>query len=240
MSARAARLLALTLVLLVARSAAAEDWRSSWATIRKAAEGVTSVAARFEQTKELKILARPLRSDGRFYFQRPGSVRWQYSKPIASVLLAHDQQVRRFVKQDGAFVADASGSVQALRVVLSEIELWLKGRFHDSESFAPQLSQESVGRVILTPRQEELSRFIERIDVWLGQGVGAIDRVEIHEGASSVTRILFRDVMMSQTLPAELFTDPEAALPPLAPPAPALPAPPVPASAPSPVPGATP
>lgn len=67
---------------------------------------VDSVQADFVQEKSLPILARPLISQGRFLFQAPGSLRWEYFSPLSSVLLMNNGQVRKFVKHNGVFVEE--------------------------------------------------------------------------------------------------------------------------------------
>ena len=50
-------------------------WTDDWSSIRMAASQVNTVQAEFVQTKQLKVLKRPIVSKGTFYYQRPGKIR---------------------------------------------------------------------------------------------------------------------------------------------------------------------
>lgn len=39
---------------------------------------IKSVSARFTQEKRVRLMAKPIRNKGRFFFRQPGSVRWEY------------------------------------------------------------------------------------------------------------------------------------------------------------------
>ena len=81
---------------------------------------VDSVQADFVQEKSLPILARPLISTGKFLFQAPGSLRWEYFSPLSSVLLMNNGQVRKFVKHGGEFVEEHGMGLSSMQIVLQE------------------------------------------------------------------------------------------------------------------------
>ena len=93
-------------------------WADSWEELSSAAGTVTSVKAEFVQEKHMKILARPLVSEGILLFQGPDSLRWEYTQPIQSILLLHNGKTRRFVQKDGNLIEDASASLQSMQVVV--------------------------------------------------------------------------------------------------------------------------
>ena len=85
-------------------------WADSWEELETAAGTVTSVRAGFTQEKHMKILVRPLVSEGILLFQGPDSLRWEYKHPVKSILLLHKGKTRRFVQKSGGLVEDASVS----------------------------------------------------------------------------------------------------------------------------------
>ena len=80
-----------------------------------------SVKADFIQEKHLKILARPIISTGTFTFQAPQSLRWEYQKPLHSILLMHGGKVRKFVERAGVLAEDKGMQFDAMQVVLADI-----------------------------------------------------------------------------------------------------------------------
>ena len=178
-------------------------WADSWDDLKSAAGTVTSVRAGFTQEKHMKILARPLVSEGILLFQGPDSLRWEYKHPVQSILLLHNGNTRRFVQKDGSLVEDASANLQSMQVVVQEITQWLNGRFDDNPAFAARL--EPGRKIVMTPRDESFARLIQRIEVLLSDRPAVIISVMIFESEASFTKLDFKDVILNQKLDDTLF-----------------------------------
>ena len=167
---------------------------------------VRSVQADFVQEKNLKILVRPIISTGRFVFQSPGNLRWEYTTPFRSVLLMYDGRIRKFSERDGALVEEQGLQLDAMQVVLGEISGWLDGRFSDNAAFSTEIRDAKT--VILTPKEEGMRSFISRIELKLADQAGLLDSVTIFEGPDSLTRLTFSHAVLNQPVAEELFTRP--------------------------------
>ncbi len=178
-------------------------WADSWEELKTAAGTVTSVRAGFTQEKHMKILARPLVSEGILLFQSPDSLRWEYRHPVQSILLLHNGQTRRFVQKNGSLVEDAAAKLQSMQVVVQEITQWLNGRFDDNPAFAARL--EPGRKIVMTPRDESFARLIQRIEVLLSDRPAVIKSVMIFESEDSFTKLDFKDVVLNQKLEDALF-----------------------------------
>jgi outer membrane lipoprotein-sorting protein len=164
-----------------------------------------SVQADFLQEKQLKILARPIISTGTFTFQAPQSLRWEYQKPVASLLLMHGGKVRKYVERDGQMVEDTRMQLDAMQMVLSEISNWLDGRFTDNKMFAVSFPQKQT--ILLTPKDQGMAAMISSIELKLADQKGLLDEVTIFEGPGSLTRLTFKNRRLNQEIPASLFTN---------------------------------
>ncbi|MEI6609713.1 MAG: outer membrane lipoprotein carrier protein LolA, partial [Deltaproteobacteria bacterium] len=60
----------------------------SFEQLRRESANIQTIQARFVQKKFMKILVKPLISEGRFYYVAPDSFRWEYLKPLRSVVIA--------------------------------------------------------------------------------------------------------------------------------------------------------
>ena len=178
-------------------------WAGSWEELKGAAGTVTSVKAAFVQEKHMKILARPLVSEGLLLFQGPDSLRWEYQQPIQSILLMHNGKTRRFVQKGDNLIEDASASLQSMQVVVEEITLWLNGRFDDNPAFAARL--EPGRKIVMTPRDEGFARLINRIEIILSDRPAVIKSVMIYENEDSYTKLDFKDVTLNQKLADDIF-----------------------------------
>ncbi len=178
-------------------------WTDTWDSIRKAAAAVSSIQAGFVQTKHMRILARPLTSEGVFLFKAPASLRWEYRRPVQSILLSHNGTTRRFIKRDQVITEDAAAGLPSMQFVLQEITRWLNGRFDENPAFAAALKPGR--RIELTPKTRSLADIIERIELVLSEQPGIIQSVTIYEGKDSYTRLDFIDVILNQPLKDSFF-----------------------------------
>ena len=165
-----------------------------------------SVQADFSQEKHLKILVRPILSKGRFLFQAPGSLRWEYKDPFRSILLMHGGKVRKFIDRDGRLVEDRGMRLDAMQVVLGEISGWLEGKFTDNATFKTSVIDEQT--ILLTPNEESLTAFISSIELKLADQRGLLRSVTIFEGPESFTRLLFSNTVLNRAVPVEVFSGP--------------------------------
>lgn len=190
----------LWVLLLVVPSPAAVD-TSDQPSVR-----VQSVQADFIQEKHLKILVRPILSSGRFVFQAPNSLRWEYLKPFRSILVMDKGRIRKFVEHEGRMVEDKSIRLDAMGMVLGEISDWLEGRFTDNSAFTAQVVNGKTIR--LSPKQEAMRGFISSIVLKLSDTPDLLDTVTIYEGPDSFTRLVFSDALLNQPVQERLFTGP--------------------------------
>lgn len=163
-----------------------------------------SVQADFVQEKQLKILAHPIISTGTFAFQAPQSLRWEYQKPVPSLLLMHGGKVKKYVERDGHMVEDTRMQLDSMQMVLSEISNWLDGRFTDNKMFTVSFPQKQT--ILLTPKDQGMAAMISGIELKLADQKGLLDEVTIFEGPGSLTRLTFKNRRLNQELPASLFT----------------------------------
>lgn len=181
-------------------------WADSWEQIRRESGRITSVGARFTQKKQMPILARPLVSEGRFYFQRPDSVRWEYLTPVHSVTLMHRGDARRYIKGDKGFVEDPSARMPAMRIIFQEITAWSRGEFDKNQGFEASLKPGKAPKIVLTPREKGLADMIRRIEITLSPDrAGAIRTILIVEGEKSSTLLEFKDVVINGKIDESMF-----------------------------------
>ncbi len=196
---------ALVIVLLLSLLPLLLGWADSWEALKQQGPEIKTVRADFVQEKHLKILARPLVSQGIMIFQAPGSLRWEYKAPIKNILLIHNGRTRKFVERDGELVAEQAMGLEAMQVVLQDISRWLGGSFTDNPAFAVGL--ESGRRIMLTPREQAMARLISRIELQLSERPGLLDSVTIYEGPDSFTRLTFANAEINQEINNLLFVE---------------------------------
>jgi len=190
-------------IAIISMSLLLLSWGDSWDQIRKTAKDITSVEAEFVQKKHMAILAKPLVSRGKLYFQVPRSLRWEYTSPVNSILLMHNGTVTRYIKKGDSVTKDSSARLQSMQIVLQEITMWMKGNFDANPGFRPELRPGRV--IVLTPKEKSMGEIIQRIELKLSTRPGVIQSVRIYESEKSYTVIDFLNVKMNAKLPDSLF-----------------------------------
>jgi outer membrane lipoprotein-sorting protein len=190
-------------IILCAAIGYAQDWTSIQTAFRK----IQSLSADFLQKRYLEILKDPLLSEGRFFFDASGSLRWEYVKPLQSVMLQKGDAIQLYQFSEGKWKPEMIQAIEARRLVLAEIHQWFQGRFAESKVFSHSYLPGPPARVTLIPR-EGINKFIQRIEIILSAQPGVIDRVEIQESAGSRTSIEFRNVEINPRFPSRIFEKP--------------------------------
>jgi len=176
-------------------------------SLRESSRNFQSIKADFVQKRTLPILTKPLFSEGRFFFNTSGSLRWEYFSPLRNVMLQKGDSIKFYYFSEGIWKPELIQAVESRRMVLAEISRWFQGHFDESKAFKhPTFSGHPV-RIVLTP-VEGIDKFIQRIEVVLSTRPGVIDRVEIEEPGGSRTSIEFKKVEINSKIPSELFEKP--------------------------------
>lgn len=201
----AAVILLFPLAAFGAERSSGGDWRGNWQSIQTAIDHVRSVKASFVQEKHMKILIRPLSSEGVFFFQKPASLRWEYKKPVRSVLLFHNAKTRYFITgSKGLIEVDGSGA-QAMQFGVQEITRWLSGRFDENPAFDMKLVPGE--KIVLTAKDPSIGRFVRKIEIHLSDRPGGVESAWIYESQDSYTRLIFEDSVFNENLAPSLFSD---------------------------------
>ena len=120
----------LILLMLLPASVCADNFER----LRQDSSRISTISADFVQKKFMKILSKPLVSEGKFYYTAPDSIRWEYSKPIKSVVISDKGNTKRYIASGGKMIEDKTGGAQAMKIVLDEVAGWMSGKF-DLQSF---------------------------------------------------------------------------------------------------------
>jgi outer membrane lipoprotein-sorting protein len=155
----------------------------------------------------MKILSRPLVSEGRFYYSAPDSFRWEYIKPLKSIVISYKGETKRFIMSGGKMVEDKSGGVQAMRIVLSEVVNWMSGKFDQNPSFKASIKEGTITEITLIPVGKDMAGMIQKIEISVVKKSMAVKSVKIIESENAATIIDFRDVEINKTINETVFQD---------------------------------
>lgn len=182
-------------------------WADDFAQLRKDAARIQTISADFLQKKSMKILSKPLVSEGKFYFAAPSSIRWEYIKPLKSVVVSGKGGTKRYIASGGKMIEDKTGGVQAMKIVLDEVAGWMSGKFDSNPSFTATLKEGSNTVITMTPVGKSMSGMIEKIEIAISRKDMSVKSVRIIESATAETRIDFQHVVINKGINPSVFQD---------------------------------
>lgn len=185
-------------------------WTGSWEGFSEASRRITSLEARFIQKKTLPILAKPFVSHGQFFYQTPSQLRWEYDRPVRSVMLINGGAVKRYLRDRDVWREDSGAAMPVMRVIMEEILNWQQGRFDANPHFQASLQTGQEPRVILVPKEASWKKMIRQIELTPSrEQAGVMKSVRMVEDERSFTLLEFHQVRLNRPLPDALFVDVE-------------------------------
>ena len=175
--------------------------------LRKESSKIKTLQADFTQKKFMKILSRPLVSQGNFYYAAPDSLRWEYLKPLHSIVISHKNTSRRYIYSDGKMIEDKNGGAQVVKIVLNDVSGWISGRFDRNPSFKAQIREGADTTVTLIPAAKNMAGMIEKIEIDISRKTATVKSVKIIEDRDTYTQINFQNMKINKEVPPSVFQD---------------------------------
>lgn len=194
----------LLLFLLAPLPVRAEPLEGFLARVEARAAGTRSFVCDFRQERRLAIFAKPVVFSGKLFLSRPDRLRWEFTAPIASLLILDGKTGRRCGEGSPASEFNLERD-PVMRLVAGQLRTWSSGTYRDLlGEFALELA--AGPSLLLKPRQAGLSAFLDRIVVVFDPDSLQPVRVEIQEEGGDRTVISFTSYRLNPELPPELFS----------------------------------
>jgi hypothetical protein len=152
--------------------------------------GETELARHFVQEKQLKILKRPIRTEGTMLYREGQGVCWHTEQPVTSTLVLGEQQLRQ-LGDDGADPMVITAEQQPALFGFTRLFFsLLAGRVQGAaEQFELRIAGDAAAwQLGLVPRGALLQRFIARMQL---DGGEQLDRVTVTDPGGDRTVITF-------------------------------------------------
>jgi hypothetical protein len=162
------------------------------ARLEKELGSIHSLKTEFIQERRLSIFTDPVEAKGVLLFVCPDNVRFEITEPFHSILIAGPSSVANFEFIGGEWKKLSLGSPDSILLVTRQIAEWLQGRFRDEHSLYEISALEGNDTVIvLTPKPEQLKKFITAIELMLTPEKSRIATVTIREPSEDYTHLKF-------------------------------------------------
>ncbi len=162
------------------------------AEIKKHSEEVNSIKSDFVQEKNLSMLEESVTSEGRFFFRKPGEIRWGYSKPYEYVIVVADGKFR--ISNEGKVSVFDIGSNQMFRQISDMIVMAISGDFVDNEEFDIGFFENADFYLAeLKPHARQISDMLSAIKIYFDKTSMDVKKLKFIEPGDDYTLIVFKN-----------------------------------------------
>jgi len=166
---------------------------------------VKTLTCILKQERHLAIFARPVIFQGRMALEKPDKLRWEFTSPIASVLIFN-----------GAKGLKCSGNSEpqrfnlatdpVMQMVSKQIWTWVNGSYATLQEQYGMVLLEPGPCLVLTANDPKIARAISSVKISFNPDSLQPTTVRIQEPGGDYTVISFSDFILNQPLDQSLFT----------------------------------
>jgi len=150
---------------------------------------VISIQSDFEQTRSLAIMEEPLISTGKFYYKKPGLMKWDQQLPTPYYFIINGDNVIRFDGKERKVMSSNSPQIVHFKnFILGTID----GSMFESDDYAALFTRSgNLIKIELLPQKKSLARKIDRIELEFGYKKMMLKKLVITEVGGDKMSIVF-------------------------------------------------
>jgi len=169
---------------------------------------IESMTCSFVQTKHMSLLADELVSHGTMAFEKPGHLRWEYTRPYSYRFVLNGDRV--FVGNDDRNSVIETGNSKIFGTIARVMMNTVTGRIEElGADFGVEVSGTSPGRVVtLTPKKREMKQMFKSVRLTLDEKSGTVGHIKLCEKNGDETDIVLSDIKLNIPVDAALFVVP--------------------------------
>lgn len=176
-----------------------------FARIEKNVSTVKTVASEFLQERRLAMLKEPALSRGRFSYEKPDKLRWEFIEPVPSGFLVNGKLAKQWKGKDNPEVFDIQQN-PVIRLIVDQIMAWTKADFVWIEQrYSIAVVKENPIMLKLVPRSSKEKKYIDHILVSFEADTEYVNTVGIIEKGGDSTTIRFAHMVVNGLLQKDLF-----------------------------------
>jgi len=163
-----------------------------------------TITCDFVQKKHLEYLSAVIESNGQFWFEKPGRLRWEYMDPFKYIVLIDNGM---FTVVDGEktshFDLKKNAAFRELNAIISSS---VDGTLIESDKFHVDiLENKDYYLVQLDPRNEQMKDILNKIELYFSKLDLNVEKTRMIETAEDYTEIIFKNRQYNVAVGDEVF-----------------------------------
>ncbi|MDR0953132.1 MAG: outer membrane lipoprotein carrier protein LolA [Elusimicrobiota bacterium] len=164
---------------------------------------VKTISSDFIMQRYVSIAKKPLTSLGKFYFERPGFLRWEYTKPFAHGILLDGKKAYSW-KQIGDKKETQDISKQSFAKIMAK-QIYIFVSMETEEISKIYNIEERADGIDLLPKDNSDKQTVKRIKLFFNKNKNAVVRVEIYDKSGDKTIISFTNTLLNHATPPNVL-----------------------------------
>lgn len=178
----------------------------AFARIEKTVSTIHAVTSEFRQERRLAMLKEPVVSTGRFYYEKPDKLRWEFLSPDPSGFLVNGKLAKQWKGKNNPPEAFDLQQNQVIRLIVDQLLAWTKADFAWIEQrYVISVVKEDPIVLKLVPRSSKEKKYIDHILISFEADTHYTNAVNIIEKGGDSTHIGFLNMIVNNSPQKELF-----------------------------------
>ncbi|MBA4389736.1 MAG: hypothetical protein C0399_02210 [Syntrophus sp. (in: bacteria)] len=178
----------------------------AFARIEKTVSIINAVASEFRQERRLAMLKEPVVSSGRFYYEKPDKLRWEFISPDPSGFLVNGKFAKQWKGKNNPPEAFDLQQNPVIRLIVDQLMAWTKADFAWIEQrYVIFVVKENPIVLKLVPRSSKEKKYIDQILISFEADTHYTSAVDIIEKGGDSTHIRFLNMIINNSPQKELF-----------------------------------
>jgi outer membrane lipoprotein-sorting protein len=174
------------------------------AKLKEYAAKLTSIHADFRQEKHLEYLDVALESGGKFWFQSPDKVRWEYNQPYNYILILNSGKLKMISDKSNNEVDMKGNAVfeQVNNLMVSSVS----GNVFDNKDYTVKAFENKEYYLInIKPVSAYLSQMIKEMDLYFDKKNYVVTKIRMFESESDFSVITFTNLNLNVPIETKIF-----------------------------------
>ncbi|MDR1695940.1 MAG: outer membrane lipoprotein carrier protein LolA [Endomicrobium sp.] len=164
---------------------------------------VQTIESSFEMKEYVSIADRPFVSSGRFYFRKPGSLKWEYLPPFNRGFLINGNKIFSWEEKGGKKEIKDISSKHAAKAMALQLYAFIS--MDKSKISKTYKIEDSEDGMVLFPADDSEKQAVSKINIFFRKDIAAVKEAEIISKNGDKSVISFFDTKINEALPQSVF-----------------------------------
>jgi outer membrane lipoprotein-sorting protein len=171
----------------------------------KASASMNTIISDFVQEKHLEYLSVVIESKGKFWFKKPGILRWEYTDPYKYLIVINQGKI--IIRDEGKKNEFDVNSNKAFQELNNIIVNSVNGTLISSEKYNYEILESKESWLVkLFPKDPQMKKVMSSIELYFLKTDMSVNRIKMVESDQDYTVITLRNKKFNDTIPASVFT----------------------------------